>query len=292
MRTIQLEKTIGTWSTVETPKKSDATLDLPTMSEIETKASLKSSETGQERLVKTIAFDPSQFGIKYYTRQKEFLSHETRIRMIYEHKVHGWSIRRISKTLNMNYSTAYNVVNSYLILGHTNRMRNFKEKDSLLKFREKTQSLKSKMHGGKTKTKVSTAEAKKTQKTGRIFCPLEIHQFEDDCCKPSIKYKARQCDDQFALFNPFNETNFEDQIDYVELIDYRFGDSSETTRYPSSIFQTIERFGDIKSASCTAKGSDKHNKSLTLPQPWSHGKIGPMPIPDTLPNSSRPGSPI
>ena len=70
--------------------------------------------------------------VKYVKKYKHFISHEERISIIYEHKVHGLSIRRISKNLNMNYSTIYNFVNQFIVAGHTNRLRNFKEKESLL----------------------------------------------------------------------------------------------------------------------------------------------------------------
>ena len=54
--------------------------------------------------------------------------------MIYEYKIHGLSIRKISKDLDRNYSTIYNIVQAYIEHGHTNRMRNFKEKATLLSF--------------------------------------------------------------------------------------------------------------------------------------------------------------
>lgn len=50
--------------------------------------------------------------------------------------MHNVSIRQISKKLNRNYSTIYNVVMAYLEEGHTNRSRNYKEKMKQLKFRQ------------------------------------------------------------------------------------------------------------------------------------------------------------
>lgn len=74
---------------------------------------------------------------------KKFITHEQRIDIIYEHKIHGISIRKISKNLERNYSTIFNIVQAYFMHGHTNRMRNYKEKATLLKFNKDTWKQKS-----------------------------------------------------------------------------------------------------------------------------------------------------
>jgi len=74
--------------------------------------------------------------------QKKFIPHGQRISIIYEHKIHGVSIRKISKNLERNYSTIFNIVQAYFQYGHTNRMRNFKEKATLLKFQNESKQRK------------------------------------------------------------------------------------------------------------------------------------------------------
>ena len=54
-----------------------------------------------------------------------FLSHEARISIIYEHVIHGKTIRQLSHELGRSYSSIRSVIHAYLAHGHTNRMRNY-----------------------------------------------------------------------------------------------------------------------------------------------------------------------
>ena len=74
-----------------------------------------------------------------YLGPKEFLPHELRIAIIYENKVHGTSIRQMSKTSGRSFSTLYNVIRVFNKHGYTNRMRNHKEKIHLLKVNQRRQ---------------------------------------------------------------------------------------------------------------------------------------------------------
>ena len=88
-----------------------------------------------EHSTKSSAYYPASQDQQIW-HSKKFITHEQRIGIIYEHKIHGTSIMKISKNMERNYSTIFNIVQAYCDHGHTNRMRNFKEKVTLLKLKK------------------------------------------------------------------------------------------------------------------------------------------------------------
>lgn len=190
-------------------------------------------------------------------QRKQFKSHEERIAIIYEHQVHGLSIRRISMNTKLNYSTVFNIIKTFVKEGHTNRLRNFKEKMSLLKFRRtgKGANRKHRDHKPASCKSEETAEttAPSTSKPHRpAHCNLHICEFDesDGTYKPSLKLGSGQERQTVG----FNETNFADTDTSVELLDYRFGKEEDTietaetdaAEQGSVILSTLCRFGDIK----------------------------------------------
>ena len=77
-----------------------------------------------------------------YRHSKKFTSHSQRIEIIDQYKTFGISIRQISKDMNSNYSTIFNIVHYYIERGHTNRLCNYKEKTALLNFRRECEQRK------------------------------------------------------------------------------------------------------------------------------------------------------
>lgn len=136
--------------------------------------------------------------------------------------MHHVSIRQISKQLDRNYSTIYNIVMAFIDGNHTNRMRNYKEKTKLLRFREqckqrrvniikkaiskKLSRFNSKgvnlkfLHGRRaagTRTNVNTTYGSIVQKALQsssgsalslnLQCPLMLAQVEDDASDLQLK---------------------------------------------------------------------------------------------------------
>ena len=53
--------------------------------------------------------------------------------------MHGKTIFRIAKDMKRSYSTIHGIVNSFLKYGAINRLRNYKEKVSIILFRKSKQ---------------------------------------------------------------------------------------------------------------------------------------------------------
>ena len=219
--------------------------------------------------------------------------------MIYDHQIHGKSIWRISKDTNRSYSTVHNVITTYIKYGCINRLRNFKEKMSLLKFRQTRFIQKQKQLQNKLKRRNIKDQhllSIKTQKQ-QYFCKFGICFSDTEQPFLLVPGAGTSCPfvqaDGTAVYVP-NECNFVNTDSQIELIDYRFikDDSakllSENSKErlhaplpqqenshlsltadatPSPMFDSLCKFGDINFWEKKGKNNRTYEQYMKLPEP-------------------------
>ena len=153
--------------------------------------------------------------------KQSFLSHQARIDIIYDYQVHGKSIRQIANEMQRSFSSVRCIIHAYKAHGHTNRMRNFKQKVRLLSCNQRLSNEQQVNMKLVSSLQLSTQERADSLDTfGDSAHTLRKTEQNEDASKKSKDYI------DVARPQPIDESNFNDLADSVEFIDYGFQDGN------------------------------------------------------------------